>query len=207
MEIKKELNKIILSFFISLIFLGALGITASAEYSEKIQTGIADSVIRFHVIGNSDSFADQQLKLQVRDKILERVTPLIENSQSKEETKEIFVKNLKMIENIALKEIKSRGHDYSVKVSLENCKFPLKNYGEITFPAGYYDALRVEIGAGAGENFWCVMYPSVCFVEESISVCDDIKKALTVEEYSVVTSGGEKPKIKFKIVEWWQEKK
>ena len=207
MKIKKEIKRIVISFFIALVFLGVFGITAAAEYSEKIQAGIADSVIRFHAIANSNSDEDQQLKLRVRDKILKEVTPLIENSQSKKETVEILTKNLEFIKSIALEEVKNNGYGYVVDVTLENCKFPLKNYGEITFPQGNYDALRVTIGEGRGENFWCVMYPSICFVEESVNIEGGIKNVLTEEEYKVVTGGGEKPKIKFKIVEWWQDKK
>ena len=111
--------------------------------------------------------------------------------------------------------MKGLGYDYKAVVSLEQTQFPVKTYGKLTFPAGMYDALRIEIGSGNGHNWWCVVYPSMCFVD---AACGEVKptskvklkKTLTKEEYEVVSAKEQKkitPKMKLKVVELWQESK
>ena len=111
-------------------------------------------------------------------------------------------------------EINKQRYEYDIKVSLEKTIFPLKTYGEFSFPAGMYDALRVEIGTGKGQNWWCVMYPPMCYVDAAWSEVTleskvRLKGALTEEEFSIVNANQEglQPKVRFKIVEWWQERK
>lgn len=216
-KIKKELKTIGIAFCMALGVSILFGTVAAARYSEKIQTGLSESLLRFHVIANSNTAEDQELKLKVREKLLEEISPLLENSLGKDDTIEIILSNMDFIEDVAKKEIIKNGYTYNVTIEIENCKFPLKKYGDMTLPAGYYDALKIEIGEAKGENFWCVLYPTVCFVDESIAdveekIDQDMKSVLTEEEYLVIMSdskgNSEKmPEIKFKIVEWWQEQK
>lgn len=207
--IKKDKKIIIISVALAALITFAWGIFSSYRYSEKIQTGIAEDVVRFHVLANSNSEEDQALKLLVRDNVLKTIAPRVEGCQSKAEAIKALRENSFLIKQTALNTITESGKDYSVKVKFENCMFPLKNYGKASFPAGYYDALRIEIGNADGKNWWCVMYPSLCFVDESLEYenGEKLKNILTDEEYSIVMGEGRTPEFKFKIVEWWQERK
>lgn len=129
-----------------------------------------DNIIRFHVIANSDSKPDQELKLEVRDRILEEVGEEFDSSKNIDESRKIIEKNLNKIKNIAEDQIKKEGKDYKVEVSLGNDNFPTKTYGDLTLPAGEYEALKVVIGEGKGKNWWCVMFPPLCFVDITHSV-------------------------------------
>lgn len=215
-QLKKEKRRLAISFILALIVTIVFGVVATAQYSDRIQGGISSSVIRFHCLANSNSDADQKLKLEVRDKVLAEIEPLVSESKSKEETIEILQKNITQMRQAALETIDENGRDYDVKVSLENCRFPMKKYGDTVFPAGDYDALRVEIGAAEGKNFWCVVFPPLCFVDEGCEKLDnttkkELQNILTQEEYGILlASENDKeivPEIKFKVVEWWQERK
>ncbi|HHV27107.1 MAG TPA: stage II sporulation protein R [Tissierellia bacterium] len=129
-----------------------------------------DNIIRFHVIANSDSKPDQELKLEVRDRILEEVGGEFDSCKNIDESRKIIEENLNKIKNIAEDQIKKEGKDYKVGVSLGNDNFPTKTYGDLTLPAGEYEALKVVIGEGKGKNWWCVMFPPLCFVDITHSV-------------------------------------
>ncbi len=207
--LKMEQKNIFWACIFALIFL--LFCTATKVYSYKIQDGIAEKIVRFHVLANSDTEEDQNLKLAVRDAILKELGKELEQYPNKEETIIFLKDNFKRIEKIALQEIKQQGYNYGVKISLEKTAFPLKKYGELSFPAGIYDALRVEIGKGKGQNWWCVVYPPLCYVDAAcLEVTEESKirlqGSLTKEEFSVIDDT-EGINVKFKIVEWWQEKK
>lgn len=131
-----------------------------------------EKLIRFHVIANSDSKEDQELKLKVRDKIIAYLSPKLEKSKSIEETKKIIENNITVIEDIASKEIKENDKSYSVSANLGYSNFPTKKYSNIVLPAGNYKALRVVIGSGEGKNWWCVMFPPLCFVDINSGITD-----------------------------------
>ena len=178
------------------------------SYAEDISTDIANSVFRLHVIANSNSDVDQNLKYIVRDNLLEYMNTLCANCTSKEEAITIANEHLEDFREIALNTIKAQGFDYSVNVSIGNFEFPTKHYGDISLPSGYYDALKVEIGEAKGQNWWCVMFPPLCFVDASSGVVpeeskEDLKNSLTDEEFSIVSDNEENPsfKLKFKILE------
>ena len=178
------------------------------SYAEDISTDIANSVFRLHVIANSDSDVDQNLKYIVRDNLLEYMNTLCANCTSKEEAITIANEHLEDFREIALNTIKAQGFDYSVNVSIGNFEFPTKHYGDISLPSGYYDALKVEIGEAKGQNWWCVMFPPLCFVDASSGVVpeeskEDLENSLTDEEFSIVSDTEENPsfKLKFKILE------
>ena len=178
------------------------------SYANYISTDIANSVFRLHVIANSDSEIDQNLKYTVRDSLLEYMNELCANCTSKEEAITIASQNLENFKEIALNTIKSEGFNYSVNVQIGNFEFPTKHYGDISLPAGYYDALKVEIGKAQGQNWCCVMFPPLCFTDVSSGVVpqeskEDLENSLTDEEFSIVSDNDNNFsfKLKFKILE------
>ena len=134
-------------------------------YADMIQKGIGGKVVRFHVLANSDSEADQTLKLAVRDRVLQEYGDLLETCTSKEETLAALKNAQQEISETAEAEVLAQGYTYPVRVSLVREEFPFKKYGDLIFPAGVYDALRIEIGEAKGKNWWCVLYPQMCYVD------------------------------------------
>ena len=170
---------------------------------DAVTEGIADSIIRFHVRANSDSEEDQSLKLKVRDSLLAYMNGLCSNCSTKQEAISIANEHKDDFQKIAEQTIKENGYDYTAKININNFYFPTKNYGDISLPAGFYDALRVEIGEAKGKNWWCVMFPSLCFIDVSSGIVDDEAKEnlednLQKESYTII-SDTQKPNIKFKF--------
>lgn len=129
----------------------------------RLQQTISDKVLRFHVLANSDSEADQNLKLAVRDAVGSFMQEKLTAVENLEECELVVRQSLGEIEEAAAETIAENGYDYDVTAELEHTSFPVKNYGSYTFPAGGYEALRIVIGEGNGHNWWCVMYPNMCF--------------------------------------------
>ena len=181
-------------------------------YADMIQNGIAGKVVRFHVLANSDSNADQELKLAVRDRVLQEYGDLLTECENKEETLAALEGAQQKICETAAAEVMEQGYEYPVRVSLVREEFPFKKYDKLIFPAGVYDALRIEIGEGAGQNWWCVLYPQMCFVDAAWGYSTEeshtrLKNALTEEEFLVISALEQEqvmPKIKLKILEFWQ---
>ena len=146
---------------------------SAVSYTHAVTTDIADSVFRLHVIANSDSAEDQNLKYTVRDKVIEYMSSISQNASSKEAVIEIAKANLDKIQAIASQTIRENGYTYSVNVEVGNFSFPSKRYGDITLPPGYYDALRIKIGEAEGQNGWCGMFPPLCFVDVTSGVVPD----------------------------------
>ena len=132
------------------------------EYSYE---DVCDTLIRFHVRANSDSEEDQELKLNVKDKIIEYLYPLLENSESLDNTRDIIMNEQKNVEDIARNVIKESGYEYEVSSKLGRENFPDKQYGEVVLPQGEYEAYVVIIGSGEGQNWWCVLFPPLCFID------------------------------------------
>ncbi len=176
------------------------------SYANQVSNDIANSVFRLHVIANSDSDEDQNLKYIVRDKLLEYMNELCINCSTKEEAISIAQNNLNNFKELALQTIREEGFDYSVNVNIGNFEFPTKYYGDISLPAGYYDALKVEIGEAKGQNWWCVMFPPLCFTDVTSGVVpeeskEDLENTLTDEEFSIVSDNSLDIQVKFKILE------
>lgn len=131
---------------------------------------LSEGLIRFHVIANSDTVQDQQLKREVRDAVLSKLGSRFEKAETVEEARQLVLENLSEIEAVAQEEVKRNGKDYPVEAQLGNFSFPAKTYGSFSLPAGEYEAVRVVIGEGKGENWWCVLFPPLCFVDISNSV-------------------------------------
>ena len=150
----------------ALLFLSLLLVTESPRYlqdksTSTLQQQIATQVLRFHIRANSDTVADQQKKLRIKQSLLEWLTPILSENTSKSETIQCIRKNLPDIR----KEATRMAAPEPVTVTLQKEWFPEKTYGTSTFPEGIYDALRVDIGQAKGHNWWCVLYPSLCFAD------------------------------------------
>lgn len=202
-----NINKI--KYSVLLVFLVFIFIFISAiSYVNAVSSNLSDNVFRLHVIANSDSDEDQKLKYIVRDKIIEHVNELGKNAKSKEDL--INNINLDEINNIAKNTIIENGFNYDVEVEIGNFSFPTKTYGDISLPAGFYDALRVKIGASEGQNWWCVMFPPLCFVDITSGIVpteskENLKENLDSEEYTLISDkDSEDIKLKFKIIEMLQ---
>ena len=185
---------------------------SAKSYVTAISGDLSNAVFRLHVIANSDSIEDQNLKLKVRDSLLNYMNTLCSNCNTKEEAISIALKHQTDFQKIAEQTIKENGYNYPVKININNFYFPTKNYGDISLPAGSYDALRVEIGEAIGQNWWCVMFPSLCFIDVSSGIVDseakeNLEENLDVESYNIVS---EKDKFgiefKFKIIEFFAQK-
>lgn len=139
---------------------------------EKNRTidGFNKDIIRFHVRANSDAGEDQALKLEVRDEILDVMGEKFRNTKSLEESREIIMANMDEMKSIAEDVVDRWGKDYSIDVSLGQDYFPIRKYGNMVFPQGEYETLMIEIGEGKGQNWWCVMFPPLCFIDITHSV-------------------------------------
>ena len=160
-----------------------------------LQHDISEKVLRFHVLANSDDEADQDLKLAVRDAVGSYMQKKLAGVDDLEECEQIVNGNLDQIREVAAETIAQNGYDYDVTAELEYTSFPVKSYGSYTFPAGEYEALRVVIGEGKGHNWWCVMYPNMCFSGSMYEVVDEkagkkLREVLTTEEYEKVLAEG-----------------
>lgn len=199
--------KLFKRFFIILILLAFYTIFSATSYVSTVSNNISSSVFRLHVIANSDTYEDQNLKYIVRDKLIQYMNTLTKNITTKEEAIKIANVHKQDFYNIAKNTIKENGYNYDVKIEIGNSYFPTKHYGDISLPAGYYDALKVEIGSASGQNWWCVMFPPLCFVDMSTGIVPDeskqkIQENLPQEEYALI-SNSENSNItfKFKLVE------
>lgn len=187
-----------------------------SSYSEEVNKGLAENLVRLHVVANSDSPEDQDIKRNVRDRILEYMKTQLNGNTNAAQTSFLIRNKLGAIEELASAEVVKHGKSFPVEATLGSYPFPTKTYGDISLPAGNYQALRVVIGSGAGANWWCVIFPPLCFVDVthgtfSESAHNELKAALTDEEYRIVArADNEKEipvKIKFKIVELFQDSK
>ncbi len=162
----------------------------------RMQENIAEKVLRFHVLANSDSKEDQALKLAVRDAVGAEMSETLAGAADRASCEKLINANLDRITAAAERVVAEWGYDYTVKAALEEVDFPVKSYGDYTFPAGKYEALRVVIGAGEGHNWWCVMYPNMCFSGSVYEVVDEeagekLREVLSEEEYEDVLSSGD----------------
>lgn len=182
-------------------------IICAFSYVQAVSTDISNSVFRLHVLANSNSDADQALKYKVRDNLLKYMNGLCSNCTSKDKAIKIVTEHQDEFKQVALDTIYNEGYSYDVKINIGNFEFPTKQYGDISLPAGYYDALRVEIGEAKGRNWWCVMFPSLCFIDVSSGFVpeeskEELQKVLSDEEYSLISdSSNSSIKFKFKLLE------
>ena len=176
---------------------GALALQTEQELSDK--------VVRLHVLANSDSEEDQALKRKVRDRILAYTEPLLEGAPSRLEAEGLLRGQLLELERIAGEEIAANGYDYAVSVRLEDTMFPTREYEGFTLPAGKYLALRVVIGEGAGQNWWCVVFPPLCAAASAEVPQEALAAGLTSSQVGLITEENTGYVLKSKLIEFWGE--
>lgn len=187
----------------------------NSDVEELDYDEVKDSLIRFHVIANSDNDEDQKLKLKVRDAVLDYLYPSLNKSKSLAETRKIIREKMDNVKVIAEDIVKKNNYQYNVNVMLSKENFPEKAYGNIVLPQGKYEAFRIIIGSGQGHNWWCVMFPPLCFVDETKATVeydktkDKIEKTEKIEKEKNINNADDNGKkdankkieYKFKILE------
>lgn len=201
-------------FFIIFIFLCLYIYISAISYVKVVSNDLQESIFRLHVIANSDSIEDQNLKLKVRDNIIKYMNSLCSNTKSKSEAIQIAKEHSEEFYDIAKRTVEENGYTYDVKLNFGNYNFPTKKYGDIIFPSGNYDALKIELGNANGQNWWCVMFPPLCFVDISSGIVPDeskdtLKNSLSNdEEYMLINEEkNSNVKLKFKLIEMFQNVK
>lgn len=181
------------------------------SYVNAISKDLCNNVFRLHVIANSDSPEDQNLKYKVRDSLIEYMKSLTYNINTKEEAILIAQNHIEDFKQLAKKVIVDNGYNYNVNIEIGNFSFPTKTYGDISLPAGFYDALKVVIGNGEGQNWWCVMFPPLCFVDVSSGVVpeeskENLSQNLSEEEFNLISNTDDFNIVsfKFKVVEFFE---
>ena len=198
-------RKLLVQSIILLVMFLIVGTYQTYLKADPLQPKIAAKILRFHVLANSDSSRDQKLKLKVRDAVGAYIEPKLSDSDSLIQTKQIVAENMKGIIAAADRILVQEGAGYKSTAYLTTMDFPVKTYGEYTFPAGKYEALRVVLGEGEGHNWWCVLYPNMCFrgsvyevVEEDAE--EELREVLDPQEYADVFQRG-RYQVRFKLLE------
>ena len=204
---KSRKRKYSLPIFIISIIIGLAYAYITSKPNNDISTiqqGISHKIIRFHVIANSDSDADQALKLKVKEAVVNYTSELLCNSKSINETEDLLSAHTTDIISIANSVITEKGYDYPVTAEITDTYFPTKSYGSYTFPPGTYRAFQIKIGEAKGKNWWCVLYPPLCFIDISHGTVNTeseelLKETLTTDEFQAV-SGEYTVKYRFKYL-------
>lgn len=202
----KKIKYIIILIMLLVAFL----LTSISSYATTVSNNLSDNFFRLHILANSNSIEDQNLKLRVRDNIIEYMNTLTYTNISKKEAISLTKENLDNFQKIAEKTLEDSGYSYPITVEIGNFYFPTKIYGNISLPAGYYDALKIEIGEAQGENWWCSLFPPLCFVDISSGIIDEssqknLQENLSEEEFAIITNDNEIIRLKFKIVEMFSK--
>ena len=181
---------------------GVLIAVMAGSWLDREQQELAGSVIRFHVIANSDSEEDQALKLAVRDRVLKEAQDLYPENATLAQAQAALEGRLSLLAAAGREVVEEQGYDYPVSAALEDCCFPTKEYEGFALPAGSYTALRVTIGEGKGRNWWCVAFPPLCLGAASETVDQALEAGrFTPEQGALVTGDGEGYVLKFKAME------
>ena len=202
---KKILN--LKSIVILLFLLFIYTFFCAFSYTKAITNNLSENIFRLHVIANSNSKEDQDLKLKVKEELINYMNYICKNCKTKNEAVEIAKNNKDTFCEIAQKTIYTNGYNYEINIEFGNFNFPTKEYGDITLPAGNYDALKVKIGKAKGKNWWCVMFPPLCFIDINSGIIPDsskeqLKTNLNNEEYTLIsTKNNNQINFKFKILE------
>lgn len=204
---KREFLGLALAFGIGILLFAGVAERNGACYQE----GIAGEIIRFHVIADSDRESDQLLKLKVKEAVLEELRVKLSQAEDIEGARAVILENMEGIEECANEVIEENGFAYRAHASLGQAVFPIKLYGDLAFPAGEYEALRVELGKAEGKNWWCVMFPTLCYVDEAKQEITEenkekFREVLTEEEYESLQQDGEDTIFyKLKIEEYFHK--
>ena len=177
----------------------------SCTYFTASAGTVKEDVVRLHILANSNSEIDQEVKLKVRDALLETNASILSDDVTKENAKEHFENSKEILLKTAKKTLKENDFNYNVKITLQEEYFNTRSYENLTFPAGQYTALKVVLGEGEGKNWWCVMFPPLC-----VPAADGLEINETTADYLTdsgekIVNGGEKYIIKFKFLEIYEE--
>ena len=188
---------------LNILFLLYILLCASS-YVSAVSENLSNTVFRIHVIANSNSVEDQNLKYIVRDALINYINEHCINFSDKDEIVNYCIQHKFELETIATNVIYNNGFSYPVSIEIGNFKFPTKYYGNFSFPAGYYDALKVKIGAATGNNWWCVMFPPLCFINPSTGIMPDssknfLKNNLSDESFKIISNNNDDSTVKFKF--------
>lgn len=162
-----------------------------ATSASALQTALAEQVLRLHIIADSNLDADQEVKLAVRDAVITYLKPYLEDVTTKQEAMEIINAHLGELNDTANRILSSQGFSYTANTGIERVYFPIKLYGDLVLPAGEYDAIRIRLGSASGKNWWCLIFPQLCFVDMTTGTLPEDSKAelrelLTAEEYALI---------------------
>jgi len=189
----------------------SFAVVYAIAYAETTQADIASEVVRLHILANSDNEDDQAIKLLVRDGLLPQLSAQLTTAGDKTAVCAALEGELENIEAAAEAILRANGYTYNAQASLSRVYFPTRTYGDIALPAGPYDALRIELGTGEGRNWWCMLFPPLCYVditqtEVSPALKEDLDALLTPEGAALVTNTNDtNMRIRFKFIELWQE--
>lgn len=208
-KMREQQISIVLAVIIGMVITGTIVLGLDIEARARLlatQESLAEEVLRFHVLANSDEEEDQALKLLVKDKVISYMEQSLGAEDSVLLTKVWVENNIEEITQLCGEVIEESGYDYAVKVSLGESYFPVKTYGDITFPEGKYEALKIEIGDAQGENWWCCLYPNLCFIDVTYGVVSEegkgnLQEVLTIDEYEMITATTEY-EIKWFFFSW-----
>lgn len=200
----KKISLIICLSILTICTIAGLRIRRQQALSQQ---HIAGQIIRLHVIANSDETADQTLKKEVKDQVVTYLRSKMNQATTIQAARQVICQEMDALKQIAEKKIRQEGYDYPVTVSLGTTYFPVKEYGDMAFPAGDYEALRVQIGESKGRNWWCVMYPSLCLVDGVYQTVpesskDKLKQVLSTSEYQSLVDGGEDVQFRLRFLDW-----
>lgn len=186
------------------LMIGLAAAVLWGNWALNAQRKLADQVVRLHILANSDSEADQTLKLQVRDTVLARAEELLEAAEGRGEAETMLRESLPELTVLAQRTIEENGYRYPVRAELANTVFPTREYEDFRLPAGSYLALRVVIGEGAGKNWWCVVFPPLCAQSTTDLAQTAMAAGLAEEDIRLIeeTDGGYL--LKFKSIEFWE---
>lgn len=188
---------LIISLFVFLFAGSVWSLNESEDLEDMLSAVATEELIRFHVLANSDTREDQQLKNEVKEVLVNYLKGKLSEVEDVSEAREIVLENMSELEELAMAEVLARGYDYSVTSEYGQVYFPTRMYGSTVFPAGEYETVRILIGEGKGENWWCVLFPPLCFVDATKGV---------VEKEEKLEEKADAPQIiaKFRVVEWFK---
>ncbi len=176
-------------------------------YSEMAFRDISDNVLRLHVLANSDSEQDQTLKLKVRDRVLAETNLILEDCETQQDAETCIAENMDRLSQVAVNCVWENGYNYPVTVRMENIYFPTRTYEGGSLPAGVYKALRVEIGQAEGKNWWCVLFPQLCFINAKVPESSPSTLPLPSPTPAPVTVQTESITLRFRVIDIFQKTK
>jgi len=212
LRLLKEAKILVISLIIGL----ALAISAAAYtyvYSATTQRDIAENVIRFHVRAHSDEYVDQVIKDIVRKEVLAEFEEMLNSTDSVKESRQLLKSQLPAIQAHAEAIIRKLGFDYTITTRLDKAFFPTQVYGDLSFPPGVYEAVQITIGDGIGRNWWCLMFPPLCFVDMTSTDTgrQHLSDTVNEESFRLLTHQDENAppsmEVRFRVVEWWQNRR